>query len=131
MKRCQVLIRVTDDMSSKVVVSVDGVVSLSSVLVHDHSSEVVGEQLVVGPQVESEVPANTNTPVVCWTRADPSEPVKNWTLTSAGRRSSAASPHGFEFGRRGGGRSASAAWREAARRSRPASSGETLRKHVH
>lgn len=61
MKRCQVLIRVTDDMSSKVVVSVDGVVSLSSVLVHDHSSEVVGEQLVVGPQVESEVPANTNT----------------------------------------------------------------------
>lgn len=46
--RCEV-ISFTDDMSREVVVSVDWVGPLSAVLVHDHGSEIFGEQLVVGP----------------------------------------------------------------------------------
>lgn len=55
------VIRVTDDVSGEEVVSVDREASLSSVLLHDHSAEVLREQLVVGPQVQSELPADTNT----------------------------------------------------------------------
>lgn len=50
---------VTDDVSAEVIEPVDGQSSLPSFLVHDHGSEVICEQLVVGSQVQSKVPLNT------------------------------------------------------------------------
>lgn len=46
-------------MSSEVVVPVDRVGRLLAVLADDHGSEVAGEELIVGPQVESEMPVDT------------------------------------------------------------------------
>lgn len=48
-------------MSCEVVVSVDRERSLSAVLVHDHGTEVLGEELIIGPQVEFKPPGLTNT----------------------------------------------------------------------
>lgn len=45
-------------MSGEVVVPVDRVVLLSAILANNHSFEVVGEEPVIGPQVESEVPVH-------------------------------------------------------------------------
>lgn len=46
-------------MSSEVVVPVDWVGRLLAVLADNHGSEVAGEELIVGPQVESEMPVDT------------------------------------------------------------------------
>lgn len=52
---------VTDDVSGEETVSVDRDGPLPAVLVLDHGSEVLGEDLVVGPQVEPERSALRNT----------------------------------------------------------------------
>lgn len=51
----------TDDVAGEVVLSVDRAAPLSAVFIHDHGSEVISEQVVVGPQVQSEPPTQTNT----------------------------------------------------------------------
>lgn len=50
----------TNNMSDEVIVSIDRVVSLLSVLVHNNSAEVISEELIIGPQIQCKVPVNTN-----------------------------------------------------------------------
>lgn len=70
------MISFTNDVSCEVVMPVERVTLLSAVLVHNHSSEILSEQLVVGPQVQSELPTQTNTqdefraPHISWTKRD-------------------------------------------------------------
>lgn len=51
---------ITNNMSGEVIVSVDGVVSLLSILVHNNGPEVISEELIIGPQIQCKVPVNTN-----------------------------------------------------------------------
>lgn len=55
---------ITNDMSGEVIVSVDGVASLLSILVHNNGPEVLSEELIIGPQIQCKVPVNTN--IHCW-----------------------------------------------------------------
>lgn len=76
-RRCFGQVRVTDDVSSEVVVPVDRVALLSAVLVHDYSPEVRREQLVVGPQVQSELPGNTQTHTAAFWSLSESQTVRS------------------------------------------------------
>lgn len=107
-------------MSREVVVPVDRDASLPPVGVDAHGPEVLGEQLVVGSQVQPEVPADTNTPLTSEPLGAPARSDRR-PLTSAGRRSSAASPRGNEAEPHGGERSESGGWREEEPRSPAAS----------